>query len=649
MTTMAVSSSEVFDIWAQIYDEQPNPILTLEQRFLSRMLPDVEGLDVLDAGCGAGRWLQLLASHRPASLVGVDSSAGMLQRASTRLGTAASLLLGSCAALPVQNSTADVILASFILSYLQGVQAFARELYRVARPGAVIFLTDIHPDAAASFNLKRSFKTNGTEEFLHTNDYSLPQICDTFQACGFELLTCVEPTLDSRDKTNFEQNRKLESYEWLANRNAIYILQFRKQSGIMPRTHNQPENAEALHISGASYALGPDVATQGSLGIERGHIQSISSSLLSRDNVSSSTAIIDLPGYLLLPGLINAHDHLEFGLFPNLGAGPYQNSIEWTKEIHRSYAPLIARHRKVPKAIRLWWGAIRNLLSGVTTVCHHNPLSRELLSSDFPIRVLSKFGWAHSLEMDPNLVHNFDHTPPNLPFILHAAEGVDAKSAQEIFDLDRKQVLDDRTVLVHGLALNPKAVALLNRRRSALIVCPTSNQFLFHSTPSATLIKSLNSVILGSDSPLTAAGDLLDEIAFAHNEIGLAANSLYEMVTTKSASVLRLRNGEGHLKPGSIADLIAVRNKGLTPAETIAQLTFDQIELVVLSGRIQLASAELYDRLPGALKVGLQPLTVEGHRRWLRAPIDNLIAEARKVVGRDLRLGRKKVDHASAS
>jgi len=117
-----------------------------------------------------------------------------------------------------------------------------------------------------------------------------------------------------------------------------------------------------------------------------------------------------------------------------------------------------------------------------------------------------------------------------------------------------------------------------------------------------------------------AAGDLLDEISFAHNEIGLAANALYEMVTTKSANVLRLRNGEGHLKEGSIADLIAVRNKGLTPAETVAQLTFDQVELVVLSGRIQLASPALYDRLADTLKAGLQPLTIGGHRRWLRAP-----------------------------
>ncbi len=650
MTTMIATPSDVFDAWAQVYDEQPNPLLTLEQRFLSRMLPDVSGLDVLDAGCGTGRWLQLLAQRRPASLIGVDTSPQMLQCASAKLGATSTLRLGSCAALPVRNAAADLVLASFVLSYLENVDVFARELHRVMRPGATVFLTDMHPDTAASCNWKRSFRANGVSEYLQSNGQSIRWITDAFQACGFELLTRVEPSFESQEKTTFAQNGKLDSYESSANLPAIYILQLRKQLAAPPRMHSPTENSETLHIGGASYALGPETATLASISIERGHIHSISSdSPRYEKRISSSTKTIDLPGYLLLPGLINAHDHLEFGLFPNLGAGPYQNSVEWAKEIHRIHASLIARHRKVPKATRLWWGAIRNLLCGVTTVCHHNPLSRELLSVDFPIRVLSKFGWAHSLELDPNLIHNYDHTPANLPFVLHAAEGVDAKSAQEIFDLDRMQVLDDRTVLVHGLALNPKAVALLNRRRSSLIICPTSNQFLFHCVPSSTLIRSINMVVLGSDSSLTAAGDLLDEISFASNEIGLDTNSLYEMVTGKSANVLRLRNGEGYLKPGSIADLIAIPDKGLTPAETIAQLTFDQVELVILSGRVQLASSALYDRLPDSLKTGLHPLVVDGHQRWLRAPIDNLLSEARKTIGRDIRIGGKRVDHASAA
>ncbi len=375
----------------------------------------------------------------------------------------------------------------------------------------------------------------------------------SFRACGFELQTLIEPHFESQEKKIFEQNNKLESYDAATDLPAIYILELRKKIAAASRSHNQAERPEPLCLAGATYALGPEASTVATIAIERGHIRSISSrSGRQVESLPISTASIDLPGYLLLPGLINAHDHLEFALFPNLGAGPYQNSIEWAKEIHRTCAAIIARHRKVPKPVRLWWGAIRNLISGVTTVCHHNPLAREILADDFPVRVLSRFGWAHSLAMDPHLLHNFDHTPPNLPFILHAAEGVDAKSAQEIFDLDRMQVLDERTVLVHGLALNRKAMALLNQRRSALVVCPTSNQFLFNSAPSSTLIRTINSVVLGSDSPITSAGDLLDEIKFARNEIGVDVDSLYEMVTARSASVLRLRNGEGRLRPGSI-------------------------------------------------------------------------------------------------
>jgi cytosine/adenosine deaminase-related metal-dependent hydrolase/ubiquinone/menaquinone biosynthesis C-methylase UbiE len=650
MNAAAVSPSEAFDTWAQVYDEQPNPLLLLEQRFLSQMLPDVGGLDVLDVGCGTGRWLQLLASHAPRSLIGVDASAQMLHRAATKLGPAADIRLGSCTALPVRDATVDLIIASFVLSYLENLDTFARELHRVTRPGSNVFLSDMHPDTAISCNWKRSFRVNATEEQIPANRHFIQQIIATFQAWGFELLTLIEPHFESQEKKVFEQNGRIESYEASVDLPAIYILQLRKKVTVVPRAQNQTERPEPLCLSGASYALGSEASTVATIAIERGHIRSISSRPGQQvETSSSSNDSIDLPGYLLLPGLINAHDHLEFALFPNLGAGPYQNSTEWAKEIHRTCAAVIARHRKVPKPVRLWWGAIRNLISGVTTVCHHNPLTRELLANDFPVRVLSRFGWAHSLAMDPDLLHNYDHTPPNLPFILHAAEGVDAKSAQEIFDLDRMQVLDDRTILVHGLALNRKAMALLNQRRSALVVCPTSNQFLFKSAPSSTLIKTLNSVVLGSDSPITSAGDLLDEIKFARNEIGVDVDSLYEMVTARSASVLRLRSGEGRLRPGAIADLIAVHDKGLTPAQTVAHLTFDQVELVILGGRVQLASAPLYARLPDSLKAGLQLLVIEGHERWLRAPVEDLLAQARKSIGRDLRLGGKRVDHAGSA
>jgi cytosine/adenosine deaminase-related metal-dependent hydrolase/ubiquinone/menaquinone biosynthesis C-methylase UbiE len=649
VTATALSSFDVFDAWAQVYDEQPNPLLMLEQRFLSQMLPDINGLHVLDAGCGTGRWLQFLAPRGAASLTGVDSSTKMLRRAEEKIGTTCSLRQGTCTALPIPDNRIDLVVSSFVLSYLENLKDFARELHRVTRPGANVFLTDMHPGTAISCNWTRSFTHDGSTEKLRVHRHSLQAIVNTFKAYGFELLANVQPAFDLEERKIFEENDRLAFYEESADFPAVYILQLQKKT-LTSKFADASESSQSLRLSGGRYALGPSSAAEGSIEIERGHIRS----LLAKGPVTGETQTgrketVDLSRYILLPGLINAHDHLEFSLFPNLGVGPYLNSTEWAREIHRTHAATIASHRKVPKQTRLRWGAIRNLLCGVTTVCHHNPLSRELVAPDFPVRVLARFGWAHSLAMDPNLLHNFDHTPPNLPFVVHAAEGVDAKSAQEIFDLDRLEILDERTILVHGLALNHKAISLLNQRRSALVICPTSNQFLFHSSLSATLIKSINTVVLGSDSPLTSAGDLLDEINFARNEIGLDAESLFDMVTVRSARVLRLRNGEGRLRPGAIADLIAVPDKGLTPAETVAQLTVDQVELVILEGRVQLASDSLFASLPNSLQVGLQPLFVDGIRRWLRAPIESLLAQARKTLGRDIRVGGKKVEHASAA
>src|SRR5271170_5801850 len=79
-----IASQQAFGLWSQVYDDQLNPLLSLEQRLLARMLPDVRGLDVLDAGCGTGRWLAYLAAQSPRSLVGVDACPEMLARASAK-------------------------------------------------------------------------------------------------------------------------------------------------------------------------------------------------------------------------------------------------------------------------------------------------------------------------------------------------------------------------------------------------------------------------------------------------------------------------------------------------------------------------------------------------------------------------------------
>jgi len=381
-----------------------------------------------------------------------------------------------------------------------------------------------------------------------------------------------------------------------------------------------------------------------------GYIATIGWSGHRHSHASVKTATtVDLSGYLVLPGLTNSHDHLEFGLFPNLGHGPYRTFEQWAQDIHQTEREVIDRQRGIPKDVRLWWGGIRNLLCGVTTVCHHNPIWLELRDDNFPVRVVTEFGWAHSVPLEPQLSAKFAATPKGQPFVLHMAEGCDPKNANEIFELDRMRALDDRTVLVHGLSLDAAGFALLNCRGAALVWCPTSNQFLFGRTHTLQSLLRVNSVVLGSDSPLTSAGDLLDEIRCAHFEASVSAEELFRMVVTRPPIVFRFADGRGAIRPGAAADLIAVRDRGKSPAETLVTISFRDIELVVIGSRVHLASEAILERLPGNLSSGLCPLEVDGQIRYVRAPLGSLCGIASQTLGCNIPLGNKKVRHVCSA
>ena len=212
-----------------------------------------------------------------------------------------------------------------------------------------------------------------------------------------------------------------------------------------------------MMLRGAMIALGPRRAVRRDVSFNGSH------------------ATLDLSRHMLLPGLINAHDHLEFNLFPQLGHGPYANATEWARDIYHPELSPIREHLRVPQSVRLWWGALKNLLSGVTTVCHHNPHEPEVFSSHFPVRVVRRFSWAHSLDFSPDLEERFRRAPKTAPFVVHCGEGTDHNAQSEVHKLDALGALDHRTAIVHGVALTEEGLALMRRRRSALIWCPTSN------------------------------------------------------------------------------------------------------------------------------------------------------------------------------
>jgi cytosine/adenosine deaminase-related metal-dependent hydrolase len=173
---------------------------------------------------------------------------------------------------------------------------------------------------------------------------------------------------------------------------------------------------------------------------------------------------------------------------------------------------------------------------------------------------------------------------------------------------------------------------LLEQRGAALAFCPSSNHFLFGRSLSLEQLSRISRLALGSDSPLTAAGDLLDEIRFAR-QLGASTECLYDIVTGGANRVLRLKCHEGLIAPSGVADFIAVRDHALCPADALATLSYSDVELVVCGGRVRLASDQLKDRCPPQLAQKLELLIIDGVRRWIAAPVSELLCHSREALG----------------
>jgi cytosine/adenosine deaminase-related metal-dependent hydrolase len=326
---------------------------------------------------------------------------------------------------------------------------------------------------------------------------------------------------------------------------------------------------------------------------------------------------LELSGLQILPGLVNAHDHLHFSLFPRLGAGPYTNAIEWARAIYHPEEEPVRSHLAVPKRLRLIWGGLRNLLAGVTTVCHHDEC-HPAFDENFPVGVLRRFGWAHSLEFTSDVRACFERTPPDAPFIIHLGEGTDEDAASEIFRLDEIGALTERTVLVHAVGLMDEGWKLVRRRGAGVIWCPRSNLFTLGRTLQTAEIPPGVAIALGTDSSLTTEGDLLDEISFVQKQHGCT-----QELVSNARKLLGLSQGSD--------DWIAVRAFGCPP------------ELVVISGQIRLISARLAAKMDPVFTGQFHMLNIQGRPPvFIRWDIPLLIEQTRPYLS-PIRLAGREV------
>lgn len=308
---------------------------------------------------------------------------------------------------------------------------------------------------------------------------------------------------------------------------------------------------------------------------------------------------LDLRDHRVFPGLINAHEHLHVNNVPPLpNAVPFANSYAWMEAFEAHFRdPGVASALAVPKSLRFRHGALKNLLAGVTCVVHHDPWHPVLDTLDFPIALLRHHGWAYALgwpDFGPPIRASFDATPANAPWMIHLAEGTDTVAAAELRELEALGCLAANTVLVHGVGMQASDVERVIARGAAVVWCPSSNLALLGRTLDPRPLQAVGRVALGSDSRLSGARDLLEELRVADAQETLDASALLSLVTGDAASVMRLPT-HGRLVVGQPADLVIVANRGGEPARSLVGLARSALRAVVRDGRPCIADPDFAD------------------------------------------------------
>ena len=212
--------------WAPIYDSTPNPILALEERYLMPLLPSVRGKSILDLACGTGRWLQILVNMGPRLGVGIDLSTAMLAVAQRKASLGGILAKADCTRLPFRGQCFDLVVFSFALGHVADIGRMIKELARVMKPNADLYVSDIHPEAYDN-GWRTGFRDETSAAEIEQSPRSLTSIRERFASAGFSSVQMLPCVFGKPEGPIFDRAGKGERFESLRQVPAIYVCHFK--------------------------------------------------------------------------------------------------------------------------------------------------------------------------------------------------------------------------------------------------------------------------------------------------------------------------------------------------------------------------------------------------------------------------------------
>src|SRR5579859_282285 len=138
------------------------------------------GMTLVDIGAGTGAFAAAFSDWFDLGILAVEPSSAMRAQIPRRPGIR--VLEGHAGALPLPAHSADAAWLSTVIHHIPDLEAAAREIRRVLRPGAPVLIRQAFPGRASQIELVRWFpetaRTIGTYP-------TVEQACHAFATAGF--------------------------------------------------------------------------------------------------------------------------------------------------------------------------------------------------------------------------------------------------------------------------------------------------------------------------------------------------------------------------------------------------------------------------------------------------------------------------------
>jgi hypothetical protein len=353
----------------------------------------------------------------------------------------------------------------------------------------------------------------------------------------------------------------------------------------------------------------------------------------------ASTATVVATNGIILPGLIDTHNHILFDIFDETDwspSKPYTNHNQWPND--PKYNELVNAKQWMngetsgsPVSLGCEmdkYGEIKGLIAGTTSIVGaanpdnkacYGTLARTIdqspngLGHD-AVQVATLFPSAATAD---SVCKNFS-SGTTAAYVIHDGEGVDSSALAEFAKLTTIPTVDGcldapQTTIVHGAAFGDAEFTTMAASGMGLVWSPRSNVFLYGAGTDLTktanvplaLSKGIN-VALAPDWSIGGSHNLLDELRFADQVDNgawgnvLTPQQLFQMVTINAAKVLELDGVLGSLDVGKRADVVVLGGDTSKPYDALLASHPKDVRLVLVDGVALYGDAQLEPVAPQA-------------------------------------------------